>query len=138
MQITKQFSWHCAHRLNVHKGLFYNLHGHTYKMEVTISGKINKNGMVTDFHRLKDNVEGLIVNDLDHACVFGTKLDEADTDLLNWCKKYKQKFWVLPVDYTTAENMSRLFHEILSKMLSDNIKVEKVRVWETDTAYAEE
>ncbi len=138
MQITKRFSWHCSHRLNFHEGLCYNLHGHTYKMDVTVSGNINMTGMVADFHWLKGIVEGLIVKNFDHACIFGKNLDEADKELFDWCIKFNQKTCVLPKDFTTAESMAEYFHRILSNVMPDDIKVESIKVWETDTAYAEE
>ena len=73
IRITKKFSFEMAHALYNYDGLCRNIHGHTYKLEVTLLGEAQKNagqpkdGMVMDFGALKKLVNKKIVHVFDHA-----------------------------------------------------------------------
>ena len=60
ISVTKVFTFDSAHNLINYEGACRNLHGHTYKLEVTVCGDINEMGMVCDFSELslliKDNI----------------------------------------------------------------------------------
>ena len=64
--ITKVFTFDSAHHLNEYEGKCKNIHGHTYKLEVTLKGFTDKNGLVIDFHDLDDMVEEEILSQVDH------------------------------------------------------------------------
>ncbi|HEX9058876.1 MAG TPA: 6-carboxytetrahydropterin synthase QueD, partial [Clostridia bacterium] len=64
--ITKVFTFDCAHHLNEYEGKCKNIHGHTYKLEVTVKGPVQKNGLVMDFHDLDAVVENEILEMIDH------------------------------------------------------------------------
>ncbi len=64
--IEREFWFDAAHRVVDYSGKCENLHGHTYKLVVTVSGDIKSNGMVLDFAILKRIVEEKIINFLDH------------------------------------------------------------------------
>ncbi|MGE5328067.1 MAG: 6-carboxytetrahydropterin synthase QueD [Deltaproteobacteria bacterium] len=66
MFITKSFTFDSAHNLTGHSGSCENLHGHTYRLEVTVTGPISEQGMVVDFKDLKAVVEKNIIQKLDH------------------------------------------------------------------------
>lgn len=66
MRITKIFNFDSAHRLDWDDGKCKQLHGHTYKLFVTIEGKLNENGIVINFHELKRIVTLNIIDVLDH------------------------------------------------------------------------
>ena len=76
IRITKQFSFETGHALYGYDGKCKNVHGHSYKLSVTVIGKpiADKNnvkyGMVIDFSDLKQIVKEDIVNVFDHATVF--------------------------------------------------------------------
>ena len=76
IRITKQFSFETGHALYGYDGLCKNVHGHSYKLDVTVIGNpISdsnhvKNGMVIDFKDLKKIVKEEIVSVFDHATVF--------------------------------------------------------------------
>ena len=65
MKITKKFTFEAAHSIPGHITCG-NLHGHSYKLEVTVEGPVKENGMLIDFALLKDIVEEAIVDKLDH------------------------------------------------------------------------
>ena len=124
--VTKLFEFEACHHLPHYDGACHNLHGHSYKLEVTVSGQVSKNekdpkcGMIIDFKDLKANVGHLIIDDLDHY-------------------NLNDKLWF----NTTAENMAVYFYELLSKYfitLSEKegryIALTEVKLWETPTSFA--
>ncbi|ASS77254.1 6-carboxytetrahydropterin synthase QueD [Tumebacillus algifaecis] len=119
MSVTKSFTFDSAHRLDDYIGKCANLHGHTYKLEVTIKGRTDHRGIVVDFGDIKGIVNEQIIAKYDHRFL---------NDLMPF--------------NTTAENMVFHFFEIIDtylKQLIDNTpcRLMKVRLWETPTAYAE-
>jgi len=113
--VTKQFTFDSAHFLTDYEGACSRMHGHTYKLEVTVGGgAIKKTGMVIDFKELKEAVNELIIDVLDHQ-------------VLNEVVECK----------TTAENLAVWIFSNLKGYLYDPYTIEKVRLWETPTSYAE-
>ena len=74
MKITKIFTFDSSHMLDGHDGKCQNLHGHTYKLEITVSDDPvrggPKDGMVMDFTDLKAAVEKHITDPFDHAFIY--------------------------------------------------------------------
>lgn len=148
LSATKEFTWDMAHMLCGHQGLCKNLHGHTYKMEVTVclknglvqEGRGPAEGMVVDFKEVSTIVKSLIVEPLDHATMiyYGTT-DEFEKELGALLSKYEKKCYL--VDYRpTAENMAIMFLHQINKALVEQEKpylAVKIRLYETPTSYAE-
>lgn len=67
MKVCREFYFDAAHHLKDYKGECEKVHGHTYKLEVVVSGKPEKDGMVMDFTELKKIVEETVIDKLDHA-----------------------------------------------------------------------
>lgn len=67
MLITKKFGFEAAHKLINYNGKCENLHGHSYVLHVTLSGNLNQNGMVMDFNEMKEIVNKLVIDRLDHS-----------------------------------------------------------------------
>ena len=119
--VTKQFSFEACHHLPHYDGACHNLHGHSYKLEVTVSGSIIKDetnpkcGMIIDFKDLKKIVNEVAVNKYDHANL--------------------NDFFQNP----TAEIMVRQIAEDIICNLHNNpdISLLSVKLWETTTSYAE-
>ena len=134
MKISKDFRWEMGHRLQCHKGKCFNLHGHSYKLQVEFEGEIDTNtGMVMDYFDVKD-VVAPIINRLDHTVVVWTK----DTELIEMLKKLNTAHVILPFE-TTAENLVGYFLSEISKAdISSRISKIKVRVCETENTYAED
>lgn len=145
---TKTFTFDAAHRLTSHEGLCYNIHGHTYKVEVTLrSDEVqsagSSQGMIMDFKDLKEIAAGKVLDKLDHAYIYNEyDVNEIDKDLVQTMKKHGLKTFAFP-GVPTAENMSRFFfHEIQNAMTAVmdafySGLVYKVKVWETPTSYAD-
>jgi len=133
MKIAKEFTWEMGHRLSFHSGKCKNLHGHSYKCWIELSGDPNSNGMVLDYYDLKKIVEP-ILDDLDHSFMV-YKNDKELIDILN---KLNSRFVVVDFE-TTAENICiYLLEKVKSSKLPENINSIKMRVLETENSYAEE
>lgn len=139
IKITKQFSFEMAHALRNYDGLCRNIHGHSYKMDITLSGQpLNdetspKNGMVMDFGDLKRLVNEEIISLLDHALVLS---DKTDNQLVEVLKQNYEK--IVTVDFQpTTENLLNFIAGKIQKRLPNDVKLSCVRLRETDTSYAE-
>jgi len=105
--ITKVFTFNSAHSLPNYPGHCKNVHGHTYRLEVTIRGPVNtETGMVMDFYDLKSLVKEHIIKKLDH-CYLNDVLPYIPTaeNIAIWiCRSlqnkvptlYKIKLWETP------------------------------------------
>lgn len=133
MKIAKEFTWEMGHRLPFHSGKCKNLHGHSYKCMVELTGDPDKNGMVMDYYDLKKVVE-TILDKLDHAFMVCKK----DIEMIEALEKLNSRKVVVDFE-TTAENICvYLLNKIKSVKLPQNIHSIKVRVLETENSYAEE
>ncbi|MBI5731038.1 MAG: 6-carboxytetrahydropterin synthase QueD [Ignavibacteriales bacterium] len=133
MKIAKEFTWEMGHRLPFHTGKCKNLHGHSYKCLIELTGDPDKNGMVMDYYDLKKVVEP-ILDELDHAFMVCKK----DIEMIEALEKLNSRKVIVDFE-TTAENICiYLLNKIKSAKLPENIKEIKVRVLETENSYAEE
>ncbi|PWH84016.1 6-carboxytetrahydropterin synthase QueD [Algibacter marinivivus] len=140
IRITKQFSFETGHALYGYDGKCKNVHGHSYKLSVTVIGKpITDNtnvkfGMVIDFGDLKKIVKEEIVNVFDHATVFNK-----NTPHVELAKELQDRGHnVLLVDYQpTSEMMVLDFSKKIGKRLPKHIKLHSLKLQETDTSFAE-
>lgn len=66
MQVTRKFTFDAAHHLTKYYGKCERPHGHTYRFEMTVEGRVQKNGLVIDFVLLKKIVEDEVLSKLDH------------------------------------------------------------------------
>ena len=66
-RVTRSFSFEAAHQLEWHAGACKNLHGHSYKLEVTVAGELDDNGIVIDFGDLRAVVDREVIDVFDHT-----------------------------------------------------------------------
>jgi len=140
IRITKQISFETGHALYGYDGKCKNVHGHSYKLSVTVIGKpISENthvkfGMVIDFSDLKRIVKEEIVNVFDHATVFNK-----NTPHVELAKELENRGHnVLLVDYQpTSEMMVIDFSKKIKLRLPSHIKLHSLKLQETDTSFAE-
>ena len=128
-----------AHTLHGYDGVCRNIHGHSYNLEVTISGEPRnqplhpKDGMVLDFSELKEIVKTHVVNPFDHALMVSSLVPEEQKQLLS---KTTDRFIV--VDFQpTSENIVTYIAEILKPLLPSGVSLFSVRLFETATSFAE-
>lgn len=140
IRITKQFSFETGHALYGYDGKCKNVHGHSYKLSVTVIGKPItdrsnvKFGMVIDFSDLKKIVKEEIVDQFDHATVFNETTPHIE--LANELKT--RGHHVILVDYQpTSENMVVDFSQRISSRLPSDIKLFSLKLQETESSFAE-
>jgi 6-pyruvoyltetrahydropterin/6-carboxytetrahydropterin synthase len=140
IRITKQFSFETGHALYGYDGKCRNVHGHSYRLSVTVIGNpisdtTNvKYGMVIDFSDLKKIVKEEIVDVFDHATVFNKNTPHVE--LANELSNRGHN--VLLVNYQpTSEMMVIDFSKKIIARLPENIQLHSLKLQETATSYAE-
>lgn len=139
IRITKKFQFEMAHVLFGYDGLCRNIHGHSYGLEITLSGKPladpgnPKDGMVMDFHELKLLVKKNIVDILDHALLISNVYDD---DQLDAFRKVTSRLYVVDFQPTT-ENILNHIASVLQPLLPSTVRLYSIRLYETATSYAE-
>ena len=122
IMIVKRFEFHAAHKLPEHRGKCKHLHGHTYHLEVGVSGEINQDGMIADFSQLKQLVKEVVIDPLDHAY-----LNDESLSVLRF-----------PYTCPTAENMVEWMVDKLSARVEiTGCKLVYIKLHETDNSYVE-
>ena len=137
IRITKEFKFEMAHALFGYDGLCKNIHGHSYRLWVTIIGNVleeenhMKNGMVLDFSILKKIVKPEIVDKYDHSLVLNANSPHANIDFSAF-----EKVFLLPYQ-PTSENLVYDFVQVIKEKLPENVSLHKVTLSETANSYAE-
>jgi len=139
VRVTKVFNLDMAHALFGYEGPCKNIHGHTYHLHVTLSGKIIEdesnplNGLVIDFGDIKILVHDKIVDRFDHALVLHK---DAPYSINSFLPDHFEKVILLPFQ-PSCECLMIHFKEILVGSLPEHVKLVYLRLEETATSYAE-
>ncbi|TWP24694.1 6-carboxytetrahydropterin synthase [Apibacter muscae] len=140
IRLTKIFTFETAHALWGYDGKCKNIHGHSYKLYVTIKGNpledLNhkKNGMVMDFGDLKSIIKKLIIDPLDHAILLNVNSKHKELGEKLLLEGHKVVF--TPYQ-PTCENMLLDFASKISSQLPEPIVLAKLKLFETETSYGE-
>lgn len=111
MYLKKIFKFDAAHNLECYHGKCENLHGHTYRMVVTIMGEPDNEGMVIDFIELKSMVLERVTGRLDHSYI---------NDI---------------IPQPTAENISKwAWEQLCAPLKAKGVSLESIEIWETETS----
>jgi len=108
--VTRSFTFEAAHQLPWHPGKCRGLHGHGYRLDVTVEGPIGPHGIVIDFADVAEMVEREVIARYDHAYL---------NDLM---------------DNPTAELIA---HDICKTLDAVGLPVARIRLWETDDCMVE-
>lgn len=140
MKITRHEEFEMAHVLDGYNGGCGNLHGHSYKIEVTLEGYQDKDNfdMVMDFKELKEIIKEIVP---DHMfAVNNTKTEGYEYELWQLNKKYSKATIEFPF-VTTAENMVGWFAQKIQAELVKRYgqikspRVVEVNLWETTNSH---
>ncbi len=137
IRITKAFKFEMAHALHGYDGLCKNIHGHSYRLWVTIRGEIKnekghkKDGMVLDFDSIKKIIKQAIIEKYDHSLILNANSPHAEIDLSAF-----EKVFYLPFQ-PTSENLVNDFAKLIKSNLPENVELLKVVLSETATSFAE-
>ena len=139
VRISKTFSFDMAHSLYNHDGACRHIHGHTYKLDIVLSGMPMqrkghpKDGMVMDFKDLKNIVKKEVIGVFDHALVLNDRYKEKYSDLL---EDDFGKILFVPFQ-PTCENLLLEIKNRIKSGLSSDLELHSVRLHETPTSFAE-
>ena len=116
-EVSVEYTFAAGHALRGYKGKCENIHGHNYKVQVTVAGEwLDSTGLLIDFVDLRKAIKGLVER-LDHR-------------FLNDFSPFDQ---VNP----SAENIAKYFcDELVPQVHNHGLRVQAVKVWETDTTSA--
>ncbi len=116
-EVSVDYSFAAGHALRDYKGKCENIHGHNYKVRVTVQGEnLDSSGLLIDFIDLRQAVKS-IVDRFDHQFLN----DVSPFDRLN----------------PSAENIARYFSQELEPQVKHNgARLQAVTVWETDNSFA--
>ncbi len=137
VRVTKRFTFEMAHALRCHDGLCAHIHGHSYVLDITISGipaeapGHPKDGMVIDFADLKGMVKPL-VDRYDHALF----LHERERGTVNADEQLFGRVIFTPYQPTCENILLAIVGELLPQILPE-VQLCAARLQETATSWAE-
>jgi len=142
MLVTKIFTFDSAHALTKYYGKCERLHGHTYKLEVTVEGPVGENGMVIDFVILKRIVHRQVLDKLDHHNLNDVFENPSAELIAQWV-------WGRLVDLQTllkteledpnlGEDLKAYLEDTndLDRKNEGRVKLYEVKLWESATSFA--
>lgn len=139
IRLTKEFHFEMAHALWNYDGSCKSIHGHSYKLFITLIGKPlsnisdPKNGMVADFSDMKKWIKEPILDYLDHALIISKDADQLS--LSNVAQMFDK---LRIVDYQpTCENLLIDIVRKIKPKLPENLSLHSVKLCETASSYAE-
>lgn len=142
MKISKQIEWDMGHRVPNHRSKCRNLHGHRYRAEICLEGKLiniegaSEQGMIKDFSKIKEIALKHIHDVLDH----GFMVWEKDKLLVEFFSKNPDLKYKIVSFIPTAENIAAWIFIELDKYFKDKyntgLRLRYIKVWETPTSIA--
>jgi 6-pyruvoyltetrahydropterin/6-carboxytetrahydropterin synthase len=116
-ELSVQSYFAAAHRLKHYQGKCEALHGHNWKVEVTVQAlELNAIGLAIDFKDLKEMLNEALAP-LDHTC-------------LNDIPPFND---INP----SSENIAKFIYEVLKKKLPGQpVTLTRVSVWESENSWA--
>lgn len=141
IKITKTIEWEMGHRIPNHDSKCRNLHGHHYKLDLSLSGPINSDkgssseGMVIDFGEIKKLLLTTIYDALDHSFM----IYEHDNVMRSFFKNYDhENFKVIIVPFIpSVENISQWSYNQIIHLIPQSLNIENIRVYETPSSWAD-
>lgn len=141
LRLTKRFTFEMAHALPSYSGKCHNIHGHSYKLFVTVEGEPSlaegspDDGMVIDFSSIKEIVQQHIVDHFDHALVLprqSAKGNLSEDELGGFAAK------IIWVDFVpTTENLLIHFAYRIEHAFPQGTHLYSLKLYETETSCAE-
>lgn len=114
MLVSREFTFDAAHFLTNYRGKCERLHGHTYRLRVTVEGHVRSDGLVIDFVLLKEIVKKRILDKLDHFLLNDIIKNPSAERIIVWIWKelnkagfnksvrlYELKLWETPSVFVT-------------------------------------
>ncbi len=139
IRVTREFSFEMAHALKGYDGPCKNVHGHSYRLFVTVSGEAvsdkssPKYGMLLDFNVLREIVQKRIIDHFDHSLVISSDFEDERKEMMRGAFGN-----IMIVNYQpTCEKLIENFAEILKDAFPSGVRLHSLRLYETAKSYAE-
>ena len=129
--VTKTVKFDAAHVLTDHQGLCRNLHGHTYRVDVSVATEADGD-MVIDFKELKGVLSEVILGRFDHSFIYNTG-SVGESEIAAVVEKHGMRTVAIPFR-STVENLAKMFYNELKAKVPG---LSAVKVWETADNVAE-
>ena len=129
--VTKTVKFDAAHILSDHAGLCKNLHGHTYRVDVSVAQEADGD-MVVDFKELKKVANEVICDRFDHAFIYNTE-SAGESEIAAVVEKNGLRTAAIPFR-STCENLAKMFYNEMKARIPG---LSSVKVWETADNCAE-
>lgn len=131
LSITKIFSFEAAHRISNYQGACSQVHGHSYKLQITVSAEMpGENDMILDFKILKELVQNHVLSLWDHSLMLKENAENRQFFL-----NYPGKIYWMDSE-PTAERMLLNISGKLGPVLPDHVNLEEIVLFETETSYS--
>ena len=108
--VTKTVKFDAAHVLTDHQGLCRNLHGHTYRVDVSVATETD-GGMVIDFKELKGVLAEVVLGRFDHSFIYNTG-SVGESEIAAVVEKHGMRTVAIPFR-STVENLAKMFYNEL-------------------------
>lgn len=140
--VTKEFTFDAAHYLTKYYGKCEHLHGHTYKLQVTLGGKVQANGLLIDFVILKRIVKKHILDFLDHKNLNDIFDNPTCEHIAHWIWSKLENIEALLAEELQDPNLDEEIKQYiqnpessLDKDQAHQVQLEKIQLWETTTSF---
>ena len=139
LRLTRLFTFEMAHALPAYEGKCRNIHGHSYHLQITVEGQplqqqgAATDGMVMDFHQLKEIVNQRVVDVFDHALVLPSQQQEGMASELGG---YSAKL-IFTHFQPTSENLLIHFAQLLEGAMPEGTRLHSLKLYETESSCAE-
>ena len=134
--VTKIFRFEMAHALNGYPGACQYVHGHSYELHVTVSASSDDEympapGFEIDFKQLKKLIKENVIDVLDHSLLLSPQYIDKHPGL-----RSHENLVVLTAE-PSAENLLIYISDLLKKLLPRDVRLQKLKLYETSDSYAE-
>lgn len=142
MLVTKIFTFDAAHKLTNYYGKCERLHGHTYKLEVTLEGDVQSNGMVLDFVVLKHIVKKHVLDKVDHHYLNDLLENPSAERMVMWMWDQLKDLPQLLKEEMDDPNMAKEIKKLLeddngdldTQIFAETLRLHELVLWETPTS----
>jgi 6-pyruvoyltetrahydropterin/6-carboxytetrahydropterin synthase len=144
MFVTKEFTFDSAHFLTDYYGKCERVHGHTFRLQVTVEGKVQSNGLVVDFVVLKRIVKKHVLDKLDHHLLNDVVENPSAERVIVWIWDRLKDLQSLMADElddpNLGEDIRKYFSEKDGKAFKNTdfnktLRLHELKLWETDTSF---
>lgn len=145
MLVTREFTFDSAHFLTNYYGKCERVHGHTYRLQVTLEGKVQKNGLILDFVVLKRLVKKQILEKLDHYLLNDVIENPSAERVVMWMWEQLKDLQKLLKAELNDPNLSDEIKSLLKKTdrkgkltqveFDKALRLYEIKLWETPNAF---